>query len=145
MLSQIILQQSAFTEFQKYADSPYEVCGIMLGRVYLHTARVYVIRMMKNLAEDKEVRFEMDTEELLSVLKKTTFMYKGANDLIDLCGIIHTHPSGFAPLPSLVDYQGALGGINSGYAIYSPERGLLNAYYWQNNIKLFQQIGITVQ
>jgi proteasome lid subunit RPN8/RPN11 len=145
MFSQIILHQSVFIEFQKYADSPYEVCGIMLGRVYHHTARVYTIRMMKNIAEEKEVMFEMDTEELLFVLKQTTFMYKNTNDLLDLCGIIHTHPNGIPPVPSLTDFRGAVGGINTGYVIYSPERGLLNAYYWQNNIKLFQQIEIIVE
>lgn len=145
-MNKIVIKSDIFKDFVTLAKLPphHEICGILTGRILNECAFVDKINMIPNIAAEEaaDSLFIMDGHAAYGVLKTTKFM--DSKNEVDFCGVIHTHPE-YLPIPSMVDYTYACeGGYHSGYLIYSPDHGLLNAYFWNSDIQLFEPIEVKV-
>lgn len=135
------LNKEAILDFQNYAQTENEVCGLMVGRRDNYTATVTNIYKITNISQHPEDSFVMDPTEFLDAIMNTEMWDKDDPKLPDFVGIIHSHPKSHA-FPSTADWYHAKTNdlLHGGYVIYSPLYDELNAFYWNGHE--FKQVGL---
>ena len=118
-----------------------EVCGALLGHKTSEDEWTCdeFIPMTNISAENPEVHYIPEPQELFAVLDKTTHMHKDAKK--DLVGIFHTHPNSL-PIASVTDLYGA--GYQGFYLIYSPRFKQMGHYYYEGYEPRFKEAEVTI-
>ena len=146
MFKEIMINKKVLDEFKSYADrSPSEICGFVTGKCYADTpANVAfgdTLELIDNISHRaKAVDYVMDPQQMMNVMRTTTFMDKKAK--IDLVASIHSHPTG-AAIPSTIDLNRAE--YDWVYLIYSPVQKEVNAFTYDHQNKEFYKIPIHEQ
>lgn len=82
-------------------SSPFEQCGLLLGKIGKSSYYITKFEQVKNIAKIyQEADYLMDPQGMMDVLSKTTKFDKESD--IDFIGIWHTHPK-WKAIPSSID------------------------------------------
>ena len=111
----ILIHQSAITHMRIHAEEtfPEECCGVLTGD-RSNGIKILEARRMKNINENKLVKYDLDPMELVEVDKELD------ESGLDMIGIYHSHPNHPAK-PSESDRKSAW--PNQSYMIISVKDG----------------------
>lgn len=116
--------------------APDEVCGVLIGRRADALAEVVTdARPVPNVADDPQVRYELDPAETLTVIEAA----EDATD--DVVGFYHSHPSSPAR-PSATDRAQATW-TGYVYCIVSPTENAVRAWRWTG--ESFEPLSIEIR